>query len=348
MKKLPKFLMITFVVLAILLASFAFYAYQALYSGNLNIQSGENKQNKILYIPKGTDFQGLIQILKREQLINNVVSFAFIAKLMNYQQHVKAGAYLIEPNESNVSVIRKLRSGQQISIRLTFNNLRTKEDLAERISEQLPIPKDTLLALLQSEAVAQKYGLNTYTIGTIFIPNTYEVYWTTTAQELLDRMYKEYQKFWNTERKQKAQNLGLSPTQVMILASIVQAETTKNDEKPRIAGVYLNRLAKNDLLQADPTVIFAHQDFTIKRLLNSHLSIDSPYNTYKYTGLPPGAINFPDISSIEAVLNAEKHDYYYFCAREDFSGYHNFAQTLAEHNRNARLYQKALSEKGIK
>lgn len=340
--------MITFVVLAVLLASFAFYAYQALYSGNLNIQTSENKQNRILYIPKGTNFQELIQILKREQLINNVVSFAFIAKVMNYQEQVKAGAYLIEPNESNVSVIRKLRSGQQIPIRLTFNNLRTKEDLAERISEQLPIPKDTLLALLQSETVAQKYGLNTYTIGTIFIPNTYEIYWTTTAQELLDRMHKEYQKFWNEERKQKAQNLGLSPTQVMILASIVQAETTKNDEKPRIAGVYLNRLAKNDLLQADPTVVFAHQDFTIKRLLNSHLSIDSPYNTYKYTGLPPGPINFPDISSIEAVLNAEKHDYYYFCAKEDFSGYHNFARTLAEHNRNARLYQKALNEKGIK
>ncbi len=335
-------------VLAVLLASFAFYAYQALYSGNLNIQTSENKQNRILYIPKGTNFQELIQILKREQLINNVVSFAFIAKVMNYQEQVKAGAYLIEPNESNVSVIRKLRSGQQIPIRLTFNNLRTKEDLAERISEQLPIPKDTLLALLQSETVAQKYGLNTYTIGTIFIPNTYEIYWTTTAQELLDRMHKEYQKFWNEERKQKAQNLGLSPTQVMILASIVQAETTKNDEKPRIAGVYLNRLAKNDLLQADPTVVFAHQDFTIKRLLNSHLSIDSPYNTYKYTGLPPGPINFPDISSIEAVLNAEKHDYYYFCAKEDFSGYHNFARTLAEHNRNARLYQKALNEKGIK
>lgn len=348
MKKLPKFFLIVFVVITILAASFAFYLYQALYSSNLNVQAGETKQNKILYIPKGTDFQGLIQILKREQLINNVVSFAFVAKLMNYQENVKAGAYLIEPNESNVSVIRKLRGGIQVPIKLTFNNLRTKEDLAERISEQLPIPKDSMLALLQNTEVAQKYGLNNYTIGTIFIPNTYEVYWTITAHELLERMYKEYQKFWNSERKQKAQNLGLTPTQVMILASIVQAETTKNDEKARIAGVYLNRLAKNDLLQADPTVIFAHQDFTIKRLLNSHLSIDSPYNTYKYAGLPPGPINFPDISSIDAVLNAEKHNYYYFCAKEDFSGYHNFAETLAEHNRNARLYQKALNERGIK
>lgn len=348
MKKLPKFLMILFIVLTILIASFAFYLYQALYSANFNIQAGEPKINRILYIPKGATFQDVIQTLKKEQLISNVVSFAFIAKLVNYQENVKAGAYLIEPNESNLSVIRKLRGGRQTPIRLTFNNIRTKEDLAERISQQVSIPKDTLLALLQDKNFAQKYGLNTYTIVSIFIPNTYEVYWTITAQELFEKMYKEYQKFWNEERKQKAQALGLTPTQVITLASIVQAETTKNDEKPRIAGVYLNRLAKNILLQADPTVIFAHQDFTIKRLAGHHLNIDSPYNTYKYKGLPPGPINLPDISSIDAVLNAEKHDYYYFCAREDFSGYHNFAKNYTEHSQNARLYQKALETKGIR
>jgi UPF0755 protein len=342
--KLKKILSVAFVVLTILLASLGFYAYQVTQSPNLQVKRGA----KMLYIPKGTDFKGLLEILKKDSMVSNVVSFAFLSKTMGYQENVKAGAYLIEPNMSNLAAIRKLRAGLQTPIKLTFNYLRTKEDLAERLASQLPIPKEEILQMLYSPQVAQKYGLNTQTITTLFIPNTYEVYWTISKEELFDRMYKEYKKFWNEERLQKAQNINLSPAQVTILASIVQAETTKNDEKPRVAGVYLNRLAKNDLLQADPTVIFAVGDFTIKRVLNSHLKIDSPYNTYKYAGLPPGAINFPEISSLESVLNAEKHDYYFFCAKEDFSGYHNFAKTLAEHNQNAKLYQRALSAKGIK
>jgi len=342
--KLKKVLSVAFIALTILIASFAFYAYQVTQSPNLQVKRG----TKMLYIPKGTDFQGLVQILKKDSIVSNMVSFAFLAKTMGYQENVRAGAYLIEPNMTNLAAIRKLRSGDQTPIKVTFNYLRTKDDLAERLAAQLPISKAEILEMLNSKEIAQKYGLDVATITTLFIPNTYQIYWTTTKEELFERMHKEYKKFWTDARIQKAKEQGLTPSEATILASIVQAETAKNDEKPRVAGVYLNRLAKDDLLQADPTVIFALQDFSIKRVLNSHLKVDSPYNTYKYAGLPPGAINLPEISSIEAVLNAEKHDYYFFCAKEDFSGYHNFAKTLAEHNRNAKLYQRAISEKGIK
>lgn len=302
----------------------------------------------MLYIPKGTDFQGLLAILKKDSIISNVVSFAFLSKTMNYQEHVKPGAYLIEENMSNMAAIRMLRSGKQTPIKIKFNSLRTKEDLAERLAKQLPFSEQEWLETLQNKEIAEKYGFDSYTFTTMFIPNTYEIYWTTSKEDFIERMSKEYQKFWSKERLEKAEKLGLSPKQVSVLASIVQAETAKNDEKPRVAGVYLNRLAKNDYLQADPTVIFALKDFSIRRVLNSHLQVDSPYNTYKYTGLPPGAINFPEVSSIDAVLNAEQHDYYFFCAKEDFSGYHNFAKTLAEHNRNAKLYQQALNTRGIR
>ncbi|MDX1903010.1 MAG: endolytic transglycosylase MltG [Thermonemataceae bacterium] len=341
--KTRKVISVVFVVLTILLSSFAFYAYQVTQSPNFLVQK---TKAKILYIPKGTDFKGLVAILKKEDMANNIVSFAFLAKTMNYQENVKAGAYLIEPNMTNLEVIRKLRAGNQTPLKFTFNYLRTKKDLAERIAKQLPIPANDWLSLLNNPDVAKKYQLDTNTITTLFLPDTYEVYWTNTPEEILDKMYKAYQKFWTKERLDKAAQYNLTPTQVIILASIVQAETAKNDEKQRVAGVYLNRLAKNDLLQADPTVIFAWQDFSIKRVLSKHLKIDSPYNTYKYVGLPPGAINIPEKSSIEAVLNAEKHNFYYFCAKEDFSGYHNFAENLAQHNQNARLYQQALAKKG--
>ena len=344
MSRTRKILSYTFVGLAIFLASFSFYVYQAIQSPNLQVK----RASRMLFIPKGTDFQGLLALLKKDSIVSNVVSFAFLSKIMNYQEHVKPGAYLIEENMSNMAAIRMLRAGKQTAIKVTFNSLRTKEDLAERLAKQLPFSEQEWLEILQNEETSAKYGFDAYTFSTMFIPNTYEVYWTTSREEFIEKMYKEYQKFWNKERLAKAEKIGLNPKQVSVLASIVQAETAKNDEKPRVAGVYLNRLVKNDYLQADPTVIFALKDFTIKRVLDVHLQTDSPYNTYKYTGLPPGAINFPEVSSIDAVLNAEQHDYYFFCAKEDFSGYHNFAKTLAEHNRNARLYQQALTAKGIR
>jgi UPF0755 protein len=201
--------------------------------------------------------------------------------------------------------------------------------------------------MLSSYDFASKYGFNEQTIMTMFIPNTYEFYWNTSADEFFERMADEYKKFWTDERKQKAKNIGLSQSEVSILASIVELETQKKDERPTVAGVYINRLKKKMLLQADPTVVFALGDFTINRVLKIHLETDSPYNTYKYSGLPPGPIYLPSISSIDAVLNFENHDYIYFCAKEDFSGYHNFAKTLAQHNENARKFQQALNKRKI-
>jgi UPF0755 protein len=230
---------------------------------------------------------------------------------------------------------------------VTFNTIRSKEELSEKITARLEVRKEQVLALLQDKAYIRKFGFEEETILSMFIPNTYELWWNTSAEGLIDRMHAEYQNFWTEERKQKAESLGLSQQEVSTLASIVQAESQKADERPRIAGVYLNRLRMGMALQADPTLVFAVGDFSLRRILNSHKAIDSPYNTYKYTGLPPGPINLPDVNSLDAVLNAEKHRYLYFCAKEDFSGYHSFAENYAEHLQNANRYQRALNAANI-
>jgi UPF0755 protein len=248
---------------------------------------------------------------------------------------------------SNLQLVRKLRSGQQTPVRVTFNTIRTQEDLAEKISANLEVSKEQFLELLQDSVYIRKFGFEEETIMSVFIPNTYEFWWDTSAEELFERMHKEYQIFWTDARKQKAQDLGLSQQEVSTLASIVQAESQKSDERPKIAGVYLNRLRIGMPLQADPTLVFAAGDFSIKRLTAKQMAIDSPYNTYKYAGLPPGPINLPDINSLDAVLNYEKHSYLYFCAKEDFSGYHSFAVGYDEHLSNARRYQRALNAANI-
>jgi UPF0755 protein len=280
-------------------------------------------------------------------VINDVTSFGFVARYMKYRDNVKAGRYILRANMSNVDAVRALR-GSQIPITLTFNNVRTKKDLAGKLCKTMPMDSIKIFDMLNNVAIAKKYSLDTTTIMTMFLPNSYEIYWTATEEEVFDRMHKEYLRFWNQTRKDKAQKISLSPTQVIILASIVEAESKLAKEQPTVAGVYINRLNSNTPLQADPTVVFATGDFSIKRVLNSHLAIDSPYNTYKYTGLPPGAINLPSIQAIEAVLNYEKHKYIYFCAKEDFSGGHNFAVTLSEHNANAAKYRSALDRMNIK
>jgi UPF0755 protein len=215
--------------------------------------------------------------------------------------------------------------------------------LAGRIGDQIEADSSSIVAYLTDVTNLSHLGFNAKTIPALFLPNTYEFYWNTDAEKFVEKMKGEYDKYWNEERRNKARAIGLSPVQVSILASIVDKETNKTDEMPRIAGVYLNRLRSGWLLQADPTLVFAVGDFEMKRVLNIHKEVESPYNTYKYTGLPPGPICIPSLQSINAVLNAEKHKYYYFCAKEDFSGYHNFAKTLTEHNRNAARYQRALN-----
>ncbi|GAA4398348.1 endolytic transglycosylase MltG [Nibrella viscosa] len=334
-----------FIFVCVLAASFSFYAWQVFKTPNLQV--GENDQAFELYIPRGATYQTVLDTIKKHDVVHDELSFRFLAKLMKYPQSVKYGRYVIQPKTGNYAALVKLRSGDQDPVKLTFNSIRLKDDLIRRIGSKLEFGTDTLADLLNDPAVTQQYGFDTTTIVCMFIPDTYEFFWTVKPKDFLDRMAKEYKGFWTEERKRKAAALGLSQTQVQILASIVEGETKKNDEKPRVAGVYLNRLKRGMRLEADPTLIFAARDFTIRRVLNVHKAIDSPYNTYRYAGLPPGPIYLPQESSIDAVLNAENHDYLYFVAKEDFSGYHNFARTYAEHLANARLYQRALNQRKI-
>ena len=343
-KKGKKFLLVLLVAGSVLGISMTFYFYQVFLSPNALI---DQDQAYLLKIPSNSEYSGVVQTLYEERVINDALSFGFVAKVLGYQEAVKPGLYKVEPKMNNLDLVRMLRSGNQVPVQVTFNTIRTKEELAEKITAHLEVPKEQVLALLQDSVYIRKFGFEEETILSMFVPNTYELWWNTSAEGLLDRMHTEYQNFWTEERKQKAEALGLQQREVSTLASIVQAESQKADERPKIAGVYLNRLRMGMALQADPTLVFAVGDFSLRRILNSHKAIDSPYNTYKYTGLPPGPINLPDINSLDAVLNAEKHRYLYFCAKEDFSGYHSFAESYAEHLQNANRYQRALNAANI-
>ena len=235
----------------------------------------------------------------------------------------------------------------QIPVKVTFNHLRTKEQLAGKISTQIEADSIAIINQLSDTTFLIETGLNNDNVSCLFIPNTYEFYWNTSATEFLNKMQKEYDKFWNNERLKKAATIGLTKFEVSALASIVEMESYKKEERPIIARLYLNRLKKGMKLQSDPTIIFAVGDFTIRRVLTKDLKIDSPYNTYLHKGLPPGPICLPSINAIDAVLNASKNDYLFMCAREDFSGYHNFAKTSKEHSKNARKYRRALNKRKI-
>lgn len=336
--------MIGVIAFSVLFTSLSFYFYQAFFSANTLV---DKEEPVLLKIPRNANFNQVRDSLVQKDIIKDLVTFSFVAKVMDYQESVKPGLYKIAPRLTNRQLVRLLRSGQQTPVNITFNNVRTDADLAEKITRNLEIDSDDFLQILQDSVHASKFGFKKQTVLSLFIPNTYEVYWNVTAIDLFDRMYKEYNRFWTDERKAKAAQLGMDPTEVSTLASIVQAETAKADERPKVAGVYLNRLKLNMPLQADPTLIFAIGDFEIKRVLNVHKEIESPYNTYKYTGLPPGPINLPDISALEAVLSPQQHSYLYFCAKEDFSGYHAFATNLRDHMINARRYQQALNSAKI-
>ncbi len=338
--KKRKFLLVLLISSSVLAISLTFYFYQLFFSPNTMVDSD---RVYMLKIPSNAVFKQVSNQLYDDRVINDAISFAFVSKVLGYQDAVKPGLYQVDPKMSNLELVRMLRSGAQVPVKVTFNNVRTKEDLAEKITANLEVTPDQFMALIQDSVYIRKFDFEEESIMSMFIPNTYEFWWNTSPEALFDRMYREYQTFWTEERKQKAQAMGLSQKEVSTLASIVQAESQKSDERPRIAGVYLNRMKIGMPLQADPTLVFATGDFTLKRILNIHKQIDSPYNTYKNAGLPPGPINLPDINSLNAVLNSESHEYYYFCAKEDFSGYHAFAKTLAEHNANARRYQSALN-----
>jgi UPF0755 protein len=342
--KKTKIYLIVIITFSVLLTSLSFYFYQAFFSPNALI---DKEEPYTLKIPSNAVFKNVSDSLYNNNIINDVITFSFVAKVMKYQEAVKPGLYTIPPRTNNLNLVRLLRSGKQTPVNVTFNNVRVKEDLAEKITRNLEISEDQFLKLVTDSVYIRKFGFEEETIMAMFIPNTYEIWWNSSPENLFDRMYKEYERFWTEERKQKATNIGLSPLEVSTLASIVQAETQKADERARVAGVYMNRLKSKMPLQADPTLVFAAGDFSIKRVLNIHKEIDSPYNTYKYAGLPPGPINLPEISALDAVLNYENHQYLYFCAKDDFSGYHAFATNLTEHLNNARRYQNALNKAKI-
>ncbi len=301
-----------------------------------------------LYIHTGADFEQVMQEIREKGILEDTASFRTAAIKMNYIQKVKPGKYALQPGMSNRRLINMLKSGNQEPVKLNFQNIRLKEDFAGEIAKKIEADSSSISNLLDSTQFLDLYGFNKENVYTVFIPNSYELYWNTDAESFFKRMHEEYQKFWNEERIAKAKKLGLNPIEVSILASIVDGEALVNSEMPTIAGLYLNRYQKGMKLESDPTVIFANNDFSIRRVLNKHLSKDSPYNTYKYAGLPPGPINMPSIAAIDAVLNFKKHPYIYMCAKEDFSGYHNFAVSLAEHQANAKKFQQALNERNIK
>lgn len=300
-----------------------------------------------IHIDKETNYEEVVRQLKEEANLPSEKIFRMLAERMNYPNTIKSGRYAIEDGMTMPDVIRRLRSGYQAPVNLTFNNMRTAENLAGRISQQLMVDSLSLLQAIEDPANAGKYGFNDYTFVSMFIPNTYQVYWDTSIDNLLNRMKKEYDLFWNKERMEKAQRIGLEPVQVSTLASIVEEEATYVDEYPIVAGLYLNRLNRGMRLEADPTVKFAVGDFSLRRILFRHLEVESPYNTYKNSGLPPGPIRIPSIQAIEATLSPQQHNYLFMCAKDDLSGRHNFATTHAEHARNAAAYQRALNERRI-
>ena len=337
-----KKILIPLIIFSTILTTGSVYTYQMLYSPNFLI----NADDKFIIIEENTDFNELLKKLEDDTLINDILSFSFLSKLMEYQENIKIGAYKVKMNMSNYEMITMLRSGNQTPIKLTFSYARKIEDLAEKITTKLKMSKDDLLNYL-NENINNYSGFKKTDIISIFLPDTYEVYWNISPEKLINKMYSEYKKFWNEERLSKLDKINLNQKEAIVLASIVASESRMLDEADRIAGLYINRLNRNMRLQADPTLIFAANDFTIRRVLNKHKKIKSPYNTYIHRGLPPGPIRLASKKYIDAVLNYEKHNYIYMCAKEDFSGYHAFATNLSDHNRNAKKFQIALNMRKI-
>ncbi|WP_316825139.1 endolytic transglycosylase MltG [Pedobacter miscanthi] len=333
---------IVIALIVILIAGyFALNIYRLYFAPNIT----ENQ--KYLYIKTGSSYDDLLAEIKKKDLVKNIGAFTAAAGKMNLATNVKPGRYRLTKGMTNRSLINLIKAGNQDPVKLKFHNIRKKENFAAYLASNLEADSLSFINVLDSTALISKYGFNQDNVYAMFIPNTYEMYWNISPVDFFERMHKEYDKFWNADRKQKAASLNLTPAQVYTLASIVDGEALYDKEMPIIAGLYLNRLNKGILLQADPTVIFANNDFTVKRVTGKLLQVQSLYNTYKYAGLPPGPIMMPSINAIDAVLNRDKNNYIYMCAKEDFSGYHNFAETKAEHEINAKKYREALNKRNI-
>jgi UPF0755 protein len=330
------------ILIAALVSGYKYY--RANYAPNVTSQG----EAAYFYVRPGADFTEVLDSLRSRQILKDERTFVTVALRKNYPDNIHAGRYRLAAGMNNRALVHVLMFGMQEPVRLTLSgNIRTNRRLAVLLSRHIQPDSLEILQALNDTQRTNAYGFSPATIMGMFIPNTYEVYWTIGVEALMQRMKKEYDAFWHDERREKAAAMQFTPQEVVTLASIVCEETLKADEMPRVAGVYVNRLRKGIPLQADPTLKFAAGNFAMRRVLTRYKNIDSPYNTYKYAGLPPGPICVPPPVAIDAVLNYEQHQYIYFCAKADFSGYHNFSKTLAQHNQYAREYQRTLSQNRI-
>lgn len=323
-------------------AGILYYANEKIFGSNDCIN-----EEKIVFVPTGSDFEQVMSLLKEQDMICDESLFRKMADMKNYPAKIKPGKYVFPERISNNDIIDLLRIGKTTPVNLTFNYAENLADLAGIVSQQIEADSISLIKAMKDPSFMQSHRLNHDNVKAFFLPNTYEFYWHTNANGFVERMEKEYKRFWNKERLAKSKLLNMTPLEVSALASIVQKETSKMDEMPIVAGLYLNRLRKKMRLEADPTVIYAlklkNPNMQIRRVLKKDLKIDSPYNTYKTKSIPPGPICVPSIQAIDAVLQNKRHKYIFMCAKEDFSGYHNFASNLRAHRKNAKKYQDALN-----
>lgn len=306
------------------------------------------EQTRYVYINDGDNIDSVYAKLDTIASTMQKAGFRMLSSVSGYSSGIRSGRYAVKPSESAFTVWRRMKNGIQEPVSLTIPESRTMDRLAGALSRKLMLDSATVAQSFANQDFCAAYGYDTCTIAALFVPNTYDVYWNISLEKFMKRMVKEHDRFWNKERTEKAESLGMTENEVATVASIIDEETANNAEKPMIAGMYCNRLKQGMPLQADPTVKFALKDFALRRIYHNMLTMDSPYNTYKNVGLPPGPIKIASIAGIDAVLNQVKHDYLYMCAKEDFSGTHNFAVTYQEHLRNAAKYSKALNERGIK
>jgi UPF0755 protein len=343
MKKVWRIAGVAVLLLLLLAMVVGYRAWQRLHAPATTF--GED--SRVLYIPTGSGFGNVVDSLRAIGALRDEQGFRWLAERKRYQDRVKPGRYRVPQGMRMEALVDMLRAGGQEPVRVTFTNIQRLPELAGRIAAVLEPDSAEFLDVFRDPATLEALALDEATVIGLFLPNTYEMWWTTSPERFMARMQREYEAFWNADRKAKAERIGLSPMEVGTLASIVQAETVMMSDAPRIAGVYLNRLRIGMPLQADPTLKFALGLDTVRRILDRDKEVDSPYNTYRHKGLPPGPINMPEPRFIDAVLNAEKHDYLYFCARADMSGHSEFARTYQQHLVNARRYQRALDQRGI-
>jgi UPF0755 protein len=343
---IKKILLVIALLGLVALGVFSYIIYNNIFSPNTVFEN----ETTAVFIPTGATYQSLLDSLK--PILKDTDAFALVAEKMDFPSKVKAGKFVLTKNMSNYQIVKVLRSGS-VPVKVIFNNQERIENLAGRIATQIEADSSGLIKAMKDPEFLAKNNFTEANALSIYVPNQYEFYWNTSAEEYRERMLKEYRRFWTAERLKKAKKIGLSPSEVSVIASIVQKETAKTDERPRVAGVYLNRFKNGWKLDADPTVIYAVKlqnknfDTVIKRVLYKDLTINSPYNTYLYKELPPGPITMPDISSIDAVLNYEVHKYFFFVADIENFGYHKFAETLAQHNRNKQAYIRWINKQGI-